>query len=145
MVFARPRFSRIGLLSFPRRFSSSKFCIFLAPTCMTSTSSNRGRWSMLIISVTMGSPIFALAFDKSSSPSAFMPWNAYGEVRGLNAPPRRKAAPDFFTLSATPQICSSLSTEQGPAIRASAPPPIFCPPGRVITVSSGWNLRLAFL
>ena len=39
----------------------------------------------------------------------------------MKAPPRRNWAPDFFTLSAMPQICSSLSTEQGPAMRASPP------------------------
>ena len=34
---------------------------------------------------------------KPSSPS---PWKLYGEVRGLKAPPRRTAAPPFFTLLA---------------------------------------------
>ena len=29
-----------------------------------------------------------------------MPWNAYGDVRGLNAPPRRKRAPAALTATA---------------------------------------------
>lgn len=62
----------------------------------------------------------------------------------MNAPPRRKSAPISLTCSAMPQICSSLSTEQGPAAMAKLPPPIFTPPTSM-TVSAGWNLRLAFL
>ena len=42
------------------------------------------------------------------------------------------------------QICASLSTEQGPAITEKFPPPILAFPTET-TVSSGWNLRLAFL
>ena len=38
-------------------------------------------------------------------------------------------------------ICSRDSTEQGPAIIAKFPPPIFIPP-MSITVSSGWNFLL---
>ena len=73
---------------------------------------------MLIISVTMGRPVLSLAFLRSSRPSALRPWNAYGEVRGLNAPPRRNVAPAALTRSATQQICASLSTEHGPAMSA---------------------------
>ena len=40
--------------------------------------------------------------------------------------------------------CSSLSTEQGPAIIAKWPPPILMPPTSTIVLSA-WNLRLAFL
>ncbi|CUQ03767.1 Uncharacterised protein [Flavonifractor plautii] len=65
-------------------------------------------------------------------------------MRGLNAPPRSRAAPEAFTSSATAQICASLSTEQGPAITEKFPPPILAFPTET-TVSSGWNLRLAFL
>ena len=62
----------------------------------------------------------------------------------MKAPPRSRLAPDAFTSSATSMICASLSTEQGPAMTAKFPPPIFTSPTRT-TVSSGWNLRLARL
>ena len=68
----------------------------------------------------------------------------YGDVLGLKAPPRSILAPAAFTDRATSKICSSDSTEQGPAITWKYPPPSFCSPIS-ITVSSGWNLRLAFL
>src|SRR5699024_11860883 len=44
MVLARPRLMRMGFLVLPSSFKSSKFCMFRAPTWITSTSSNRGRW-----------------------------------------------------------------------------------------------------
>ena len=65
-------------------------------------------------------------------------------MRGLKAPPRSSVAPAAWTALAMPMICSSLSTEQGPAMRAKCPPPIFAFPA-VTTVSSGWNLRLQHL
>ena len=37
-------------------------------------------------------------------------------MRGLNAPPRRAVAPAALTARAVARICSSLSTEQGPAM-----------------------------
>ena len=49
-----------------------------------------------------------------------------------------------FTSMAIAVICSSLSTEQGPAITSKLPPPMELP-RTVITVSSGWNLRPASL
>ena len=98
-----------------------------------------------MISVTIGSPVFSRASISSSSPSYFRPWNAYGLVRGLNAPPRRKFAPASLTSAAIPQICSSLSTEQGPAISARR---LFMPtswPPTWMVVGSGWNILFAFL
>ena len=65
-------------------------------------------------------------------------------MRGLNAPPRSRAAPERFTSSATSQICASLSTEQGPAMTEKLPPPILALP-TVTTVSSGWNLPVGLL
>ena len=65
-------------------------------------------------------------------------------MRGLKAPPRSRAAPERFTSLATSTICSSDSTEQGPAMTEKLPPPIRALPTST-TVSSGWNLRLAFL
>ena len=57
-------------------------------------------------------------------------------MRGLKAPPRSSAAPEDFTSSATAQICSSDSTEQGPAMTEKLPPPIRAFP-TVTTESSG--------
>ena len=57
-------------------------------------------------------------------PSALSPWKSYGDVRGLNAPPRSIVAPEALTLFATEIICSSLSTEHGPAIIAKLPWPM---------------------
>ena len=68
------------------------------------------------------------------------PWKAYGEVRGLNAPPRRMVAPAALTASAVSNSCSRLSTEQGPAIIVSEPSPMTASSTRM-TVSSGWNSR----
>ena len=59
-----------------------------------------------------------------------------GDVRGLNAPPRRSVAPAAFTALAIETICSSLSTLHGPAITWKFPPPIFGPE-QSTTVSSG--------
>ena len=143
-VLASPLLRRIGLFVFPSSLSKSKFCIFLAPTCKTSTSSKSGRSVMLIISVTIGSPVAFLASCKSSIPLPFRPWKSYGEVLGLKAPPLSIFAPASLTAFATATICSSLSTEQGPAIMQKCPPPIFTPLTS-ITVSSGWNLRLQHL
>ena len=97
-----------------------------------------------MISVTIGMPVAFLASSKSSSPSALSPWKSYGEVLGLKAPPRSSFAPLALTALATSIIWSRLSTEQGPAIKAKFPPPIFTPLTSTI-VSSGWNFRLAFL
>ena len=68
------------------------------------------------------------------------PWNAYGEVRGLNAPPRRTVAPEAATDSAVSISCSRLSTEHGPAMTVRPPSPMTASRTR-ITVSSGWNSR----
>ena len=143
-VLDSPRLSRIGLSQRPSSLSNSKFCIFLAPTCITSTSLNISRCAALMISVTIGSSVSRFAARRSSSPSARSPWKEYGEVRGLNAPPRSSFAPAAFTLLATLIICSSLSIEQGPAITVALPPPISASP-TLITVSAGWNFLFAAL
>ena len=128
----------------PSSFKRSKFCILRAPTWSTSTSSKRGRSDTLMISVTMGRPVSLRAIFNSSRPSPLRPWKSYGEVRGLNAPPLSRLAPAAFTALATSTICSSDSTEQGPAIMAKLPPPIFTSP-TFTTVSSGWNWRFTHL
>ena len=42
------------------------------------------------------------------------PWKAYGEVRGLNAPPRSNDAPAAFAIFAAAIVCSGVSTAHGP-------------------------------
>ena len=58
----------------------------------------------------------ARASASSSSPFLPSPWKEYGELRGLNAPPRSAVAPASRTACAAATICSSDSTEQGPAM-----------------------------
>ena len=94
-VFAIPLFRRMGLRIFPSSLRSSKFCIFLVPTWITSTSSKRGRCSALMISVTMGSPVAFWASTSIFRPSLPSPWKEYGEVLGLKAPPLNNPAPAF--------------------------------------------------
>ena len=62
----------------------------------------------------------------------------------MNAPPRSMLAPAAFTSWAMEMIWSWFSTEQGPAIMAKFPPPTLTP-DTSITLSRGWNFRLALL
>ena len=75
-VVARPLFISTGLRVFPISKSSSVFCIFLAPTCMMSTSSNRAISFMLIISDMIGSPVCLFASASISMPSPLRPWKS---------------------------------------------------------------------
>ena len=140
-----PLFNNIGVCVLPTSFNKSKFCIFLAPICITSTSStNLSKYAVDINSVTIGSPVSCFAIFNNSNPSNSSPWKLYGEVLGLNAPPLKKFAPDAFTAFATSTICFSLSTEQGPAIIPKYFPPTLLPFTSTI-VSAGWNNLFAFL
>src|SRR5262245_12687992 len=95
-------------------------------------------------SLTTASPCASAARRSSFRPSSPSPWNAYGEVRGLYAPPRSTVAPAAATARAIVNTCSSPSTEHGPAMIASCGPPIATLPTEM-TVSWGWNARLASL
>ena len=66
----KPAFEQDRLPCVAKLFKSSKFCMFRAPTWITSTSSNRCSWERSIISVTMGSPVSFLA---SSSREILVP------------------------------------------------------------------------
>ena len=105
-------------------------------TSATSRTASSSRGS--ITSVTTGNPVAALASASSLSPSAPRPWKAYGEVRGLYAPPRSRVPPASATAIAVSSSCARDSTAQGPAISANSSPPIFRPamsstaPGAVI-------------
>ena len=62
------------------------------------------------------------------------PWNEYGELRGLNAPPRSAVAPAARTARAAATICSSDSTEHGPAMIDDRPLPPNETPGAIVTM-----------
>src|SRR5437764_11221412 len=76
----------------------------------------------------MRRPVSSRALARSLSPGRPRPWNAYGEVRGFQAPPRRITAPASFTSRAASMIWRSLSTEHGPAIVTTSVPPTVTPP-----------------
>ena len=78
------------------------------------------------------------------SPGSPRPWKLYGELRGLNAPPRRIFAPARLTAAALAMTCSSVSAEQGPAMTITSSPPIRTS-SSVTMVSSGLKARLARL
>ena len=78
------------------------------------------------------------------SPSSPRPWKLYGELRGLNAPPRKIFAPARRTAAAVVRTCVSFSAEQGPAMTITSSPPIRMSP-TVTTVSSDLKVRLASL
>ncbi len=78
------------------------------------------------------------------NPSTPIPWKAYGDVRGLNAPPLNIVAPDSLMVLAIISTCSYDSTLQGPAITTTLLPPILTPFTSII-VSSLLILRFTFL
>ena len=83
-----------------------------------------------------------------SRPARPRPWKAYGDVRGLNAPPRMIVAPADRAIRAASAVCSFVSTAQGPAMKVNDSGPIgTCwPAGPTQTVErSGWCWRLTSL
>ena len=74
-----------------------------------------------------------------------MPWNEYGEVRGLNAPPRMMRAPAAATIGAMASTCAFDSIVHGPAISTTSRPPTFTPFPTSTIVSSSLNWRDASL
>src|SRR5918993_658386 len=99
--------------------------MFRAPICNTSAySTHAGIWSIDMTSVTIASPVSSRASARIFKPSSPIPWNAYGEVRGLNAPPRRPIAPASFTACAISSNLPRSSTLHGPAITPTFVPPI---------------------
>jgi hypothetical protein len=74
-----------------------------------------------------------------------MPWKLYGELRGLNAPPRKTARRPLPPACALSRIWSRLSTEHGPDMNTISSPPTTSPFGNVIRVPSGRNPRPASL
>ena len=75
-----------------------------------------------------------MASASSSRPRLPSPWNEYGELRGLNAPPRSAVAPASRTARAAATICSSDSTEQGPAMIDDVLVRRTTRPGAIVTI-----------
>src|SRR5713226_4311300 len=74
IVLLIPGFNNAGRPHFPSAFSSTKFCMFRAPTCITSAyfaikSTSRS----LITSVIIASPVASFAFFSSFNPSSSIP------------------------------------------------------------------------
>ena len=121
----RPRLSRMGLPVLAAAMSNWKFCALRAPIWMMSVySATRSACCSESNSVMTARPVSLRALASSFKPFSPRPWNSYGDVRGLNAPPRRMVAPAAFTASAVVSNCFSLSTEHGPAMTWNFFPPM---------------------
>ena len=105
IVADMPRLRKIGFLVRPTSLNNMKFCMLRAPICRMSQclqtrSMSRGSRTSVQVAIPWRRP----ASSRSFSPSAPRPWNAYGPVRGLKAPPRRSFTPNFSRLPATDSI-----------------------------------------
>jgi hypothetical protein len=113
-----PRFNSTGLLAFPTSARSEKFDMLRAPIWITSAVSTTAATSRgSISSVTSGRPVSSRASSRIFRPSRPRPWKVYGEVRGLNAPPRSIVQPAAATTRAVFMVCSRVSTVHGPAMK----------------------------
>ena len=90
--------------------------------------------------MTIGSPVSSLASARISRPLDPSPWKAYGDERGLKAPPRKTVAPAAATARAVSSVCSRVSTVHGPAMSPKKPSPIRRP-RTSMTVASGVGSR----
>ena len=141
IVLDKPRLRSTGRPHFPTSCNRSKFCMLRAPSWMMSaTSRTSSNWRMSMHSVTIGRPVSARASARMPSAGLPSPLKAYGDVRGLYAPPRRNVAPTAAQTRAVSMVCSRVSTVQGPAISAKCSPPILRP-AISSTRSSRWNSR----
>lgn len=123
-----PRFNNTGRRTSPTAERSAKFCMFRAPICnMSACSATTSTCRVSMTSVTIGSPVSARTSASKASASSPNPRNAYGDERGLYAPPRKSVAPAARTDAAALNNISRPSTEHGPAITASSFPPIAAP------------------
>jgi hypothetical protein len=124
-----PRLSSTGSPVAPTAWSSAKFCMLRVPICnMSAWRATTGTSAGLTTSVTNGRPVSARTSARISSAGSPRPWNAYGEVRGLKAPPRRIVAPASRAIRQAASVCSRDSTAHGPANSVTVPGPIGTPP-----------------
>jgi len=79
--------------------------IWITSAVSTTASTCRGSSS----SVTSGRPVSSLASARIARPASPSPWNVYGEVRGLKAPPRRTVAPAALTARAVSMLDAPVS------------------------------------
>ncbi len=95
------RFRKTGMWVLPTAVRSGKFWELRAPIWKTSVYwPTRGTASGDMTSVMIGRPVASRASANMARPSSPRPWNEYGEVRGLNAPPRSRSAPASRTACA---------------------------------------------
>ena len=87
--------------------------------------------------MTIGMRTSSRTSARMRSPSTPRPWNAYGDVRGLNAPPRSRVAPACLASQADSSVCSGVSTAHGPAMKVNVSGPIGTPPTRIV-VRRAW-------
>ncbi len=93
-----PRLSMMGLSCLPSSLSRSKFCMFRAPTWMTSTSSKSGRFRSMS-SVTMGRPVASLAISRSRRMPSAHTLEGIGGGAGLEgAAPQHGGAAGLYRL-----------------------------------------------
>ena len=107
-----------------------------APICTSSQcSATRATAASLVASETTARPNASATRRSSGRPSSPRPWKAYGEVRGLNAPPRSRRAPAWCAAAAAATRSGSFSTAHGPSIRVHSSPPTAMAPAGVSMVT----------
>src|SRR5215831_4546223 len=104
---------------------------------MSACSATTSTSATSVTSVTTGRPTSSRTSASIARPAWPSPWNAYGEVRGLYAPPRNSVAPAFLAIRADARVCSAVSTAHGPAMSVNVSGPIGTPPTRTV-VRRGW-------
>ena len=145
-----PRLSSTGLPHSPTAWSSPKFAMLRVPICsMSACSATIFTSRASTISVTIGSPVTSRTSERISRPFTPSPWKAYGEVRGLNAPPRSsRRAGGLGHLGRLEGLLGGLdgarAGDEGERLGADRRPG--CPRGPTWTVDrSGWCWRLTSL
>ena len=137
-----PRLSMTGLPASPTAASSVKFCALRVPTCsMSAYDATSSTSCASTTSVTIGRPVSSRTSARICRPCSPSPWNAYGEDRGLNAPPRSRVAPAAAAICAACSVWSAVSTAQGPAIRVKVSGPIGTRAAPTCTVDGVWCSR----
>ena len=117
-----PRLSSTGLPAWPSSLEQREVLHVAGADLETSAcSATSGDVRVSITSVTTGSPVARARLGQQGAPSMPSPWNEYGEVRGLNAPPRSTRRPPRARLRAVLQHLLGVSTAHGPAITLEAP------------------------
>ena len=129
-VAVSPRLSITGLPAAPTACSSGKFCMLRVPIwSMSACSATTSTSAASMTSVTTGSPVSARTSARIRSPATPSPWNAYGEVRGLYAPPRSSVAPARRAmLRGGQRLLRPTRPRTGPAISVNVSGPIGTPP-----------------